>query len=159
MNLIRAKILRGAAGYKNQSKTPGKMQFPGVARFYKHISYLKQQVVETQYVPARNVETWEIFWFKLHTVKQTLVRDRYGRPIPIMQEESEFINIETGKRTPQIEPAYDLVPVTKPARLDPQCAKGVYRALKRMARKGLLEGAYEAAREFTAAQAVQTKAV
>lgn len=122
MNDKLAKMLRGHAQYRNQSKTPAAMPFPGVARLYTHPVYQTREVVKSAYaiLPLLAKPT------KVFTTVRRFVLDQRGRPIPEMTDE----------KTPKTE----LVPVSKPARLDPASAKGKYRALKRLARKRLLMG-------------------
>lgn len=68
---------------------------------------------------------------------------RYDGRIPILQMETVEVDGKTITR-----PKTQLVPVVKPVRLDPQCAKGKYRALKRLVRRGTLLQAGTAARTF-----------
>lgn len=106
MNSKTAKMLRRAAGYKNQTATPGVMDFPGVARMVK--------------VPV----------FARHmTEKRGLRLDHDYRGKPIQELE---INPETGL----LGPKYEMIALSRPGTLRPKEPKGVYRALKRVARSG-----------------------
>lgn len=129
MNDKLAKALRGAAQYRNQSATPGTMPFPGVARLYRHPVYETRQALRTEYVRegGRYVK---------RTYKVTrLMLDRLGKPVLAPLVIDTDVKSETfGQHVPQTA----LVPVTKPARLDPQQPKGVYRALKKLGVKKLL---------------------
>lgn len=127
MNDKLAKMLRHHAQYRNQSATPATMPFPGVARMYSVPVYQTRERVKPSYailpLLAKPI--------KVFTTLRRMILDHKGRPIPEMD-----VNPTTGAKTPRTE----LVPVSKPARLDPTSAKGKYRALKRLARKQLLQG-------------------
>lgn len=132
MNQGLAKTLRAAAGYRQQSATPGVLPFPGVEkRMYKHPVYSTRITTKTTYhrLPMMDSVT------KVYTRVKRMVVDRWGKPVLEME------TLPDGSMRVKEQ----LVPVTKPARLDPTCAKGKYRALKRLARKGLLIGAGTAA--------------
>ena len=124
MNQGLAKTLRAAAQYRNQSATPGILPFPGVARMYKHPVYATRVTTKTCYhrLPMMDKVT------KVFTRVKHMVVDRWGKGVLEMETLPDGVT-----RVKE-----QLVPVTKPARLDPQCAKAKYRALKRLARKGLL---------------------
>jgi hypothetical protein len=145
MNQRLSKDLRVAAEYRNQSATPGVMPFPGVARVYKHPVYATRITTKTTYqrLPLADKTS------KVFTRVRHMVVDRYGKSVLEMETLAPgtvpVSFSDDGKNTPTAFNEHtltrvkeQLVPVTKPARLDPQCAKGKYRALKRLARKGLL---------------------
>jgi hypothetical protein len=138
-----AKELRGAAGYRNQSATPGITPFPGIQRMYRHPVYSTRVTTKTTFVrlPMEDKAT------KVLTRVKHMVVDRWGKPIVEMVTFAPgtlpVAFGDDGKPTEYnkytvVQPKEQLVPVTKPARLDPACAKAKYRALKRLARKGLL---------------------
>ena len=151
---MKSKMLRGVSGYRNQSATPGLIPFPGVARFYSHPVVSRRPAIRTSYVRlpmddkvtkvrtrvmsmvlgARNLPVFEM---ELRPVfEPTLdangrqVYDAKGQPAthPVLQDGQPVMRMQV-KEAP--------VPVTKPARLDPRCPKGVYRSLKRLARRGV----------------------
>lgn len=130
LNAKVCKELRKAAGYINQSKTPGSMPFPGIARMYSHPVYTRREKVFTTY-EKKGGQMVRVF----HKRIAMNVMGRKGREefIPMMMEERT--DEKTGKKYQA--PKLDLVPVTKPARLV-DCIKASYRDLKRMAREGLL---------------------
>jgi len=142
MNAKLAKMLRGAAQYRNQSATPGVMPFPGVARLYQHPVFETRDVVKSSYVrlPLMDKTT------KVFTTVRRLVLDNKGRPKQVMETQAigtvptfDERGVRNGTNLAPITKAKtDLVPVSKPARLDSQCPKGVYRGLKRLARRHLL---------------------
>jgi hypothetical protein len=146
MNGKQAKALRRAAGYRNQTQTPGIMDFPGVARFVKHPKFETHTAIKTCYVtlPGDGKPT------KVETEVQRLTL-RHGKPIPVIEANPDY-----GKPIPgtgglidaeQFRQAFDLVPTSKPGRLRPTEPKGVYRMLKKFFRCGLL-GAAAKAEEF-----------
>jgi hypothetical protein len=145
MNDKLLKVLRLAAGYRNQSATPGVLPFPGVARMYKHPVYATRMTTKTTY--QRLPLATEVS--KVFTRVKRMVVDRWGKAIVEMESLAPgtvpTAFSDDGKGTPTafnkhtiIRVKEQLIPVANPARLDPQCAKGKYRALKRLARKGLL---------------------
>jgi hypothetical protein len=154
MNDKQAKLLRKAAGYRNQSATPGIIPFPGIARFYLHPVVSKRPAVRTSYVrlPLDSALT------KVKTKVYSVVQFRRNQPVwememtpvfePTLDEHGQQVYDSNGQPAthpvlrdgqpvmqPRIKQAQ--IPVTKPARLDPRCPKGVYRSLKRLARRGL----------------------
>lgn len=157
MNGKQAKALRRAAGYRNQAATPGVMDFPGVARFVKHPKFETHEAIKTSYVflPGGVKPT------KISTPVQRLTLGRNRQPIPLIEENPDY-----GKPLPgtdglldaeQFRQAFDLVPNSKPGRLRTNEPKGIYRMLKKLAKRGLLSAAAKAEEfvdELTAAPEV-----
>ena len=144
MNGKQAKALRRAAGYKNQTQTPGVMDFPGVARFVRHPKFEMHTTLKTSYefLPGLGEKSE-----KVTTPVQRLTL-RGGKPVPLIEANPDY-----GKSIPgtdglldaeQFRQAFDLVPNSKPGRLRPAEPKGVYRTLKRLFRRGLLDAAAKA---------------
>lgn len=127
MNDKLAKACRAAAGYRHQSATPGVIPFPGVARLYSHPVYTTREVVKSSYVRLPGLEKTT----KVFTTLTRMVLDSRGKPIMEMETKPD-------PKTGMIMPKTQLVPVAKPVRLDPQCPKGLYRALKKLARRHTL---------------------
>jgi hypothetical protein len=110
---------------------------------YRHPVYATREVEKTCYVylPMMKDPT------KVTTKVRRMVTDTKGKPVVEMERflagtlpvefdaEGKPVRYNTEE---VVRPKEQLVPVPKPARLDPKCPKGVYRALKRLARKGLL---------------------
>lgn len=127
MNDKIAKALRGAAKYRNQTATPGVIPFPGVARMYSHPVYATRQTKKSSYIKLPLLEKTT----KVFTTLTRFVLDGHGKPIMEM-------NSQPDPKTGICLPKTELVAVPKPVRLDPQCPKGLYRALKKFARKHTL---------------------
>jgi len=147
MNGKKAKALRQAAGYRNQTATPGAMDFPGVARFVKHPRFETHEAVKTSYVflPGDTKPT------KIETKVRKLALGPGRQPIMVMEANPNYGKPVEGMPglidAEQFTPAFDLVPNSKPGRLRATEPKGIYRALKKLARRGLL-GAAAKAEEF-----------
>lgn len=135
MNSKTAKMLRGRAGYRNSSATPSTMPFPGVARLYTHPVYKTHKTKKSGYIKLPMSERVT----KVFTTLERLVHDHKQKPI---------LDMQTDPKTGESKVKTTLVPVSKPARLNAAEPKGVYRGLKRLARKGLL---MELGRQITAA--------
>ena len=129
MNDKLAKSLRHAAKYRNQSATPGVIPFPGVARMYSHPVYTTRQTKKSSYVKLPMMEGVT----KVFTTLRRLALDGRGKPILEMADKPD-------PKTGVIMPKTELVAVPKPARLDSQCPKGLYRALKKFAKQNMLLG-------------------
>lgn len=122
MNSKTAKLLRKAAGYRNQTATPGTMPFPGVARGYKHPVYATRTARKSSYI----YHVGE--WLKVFTDVTRMVHNHREKPV---------LEMEVRDGVPQ--PKEALIAVSKPGMLNPQQPKGVYRGLKRIERRvGLL---------------------
>jgi hypothetical protein len=143
VNAKLAKMLRGPAQYRNQSATPGVTPFPGIMRMYRHPVYSTRITTKTSFIrlPMEDKVT------KVFTRVRHMVVDRWGKPIVEMVTHSPgtlpVAFGDDGKPTEfnkhvVVQPKEQVVPVVKPVRLDPTCAKAKYRALKRLGRKGLL---------------------
>jgi hypothetical protein len=126
MNAKKAKLLRQATAYKNQSKTPGVMDFPGIARAVKVPVFEKHMAVKTSYerLPLDDQFT------KVHTEVPRLTL-RNGKPILILHEGGVDENGVSLAGTPR----YELLPLSKPGKLRPLEAKGTYRAMKKLIRR------------------------
>lgn len=147
MNDKLAKMLRHAAGYRNQSATPGTMPFPGVARFYRQPVASTRLTVKTCYVFMVDK------YYKVQTKVLKLVVDRWGKAIMEMERcppgSVPILHPITGKEIGRnkeeiVRLKETLVPASKPGRLNATQPKGIYRALKRMVRKGVLIDVYQA---------------
>lgn len=144
MNSKKAKHLRRAAGYRNQTATPGVMDFPGVARFVKHPKFETHEAIKTSYVflPGDVKPT------KVQTPVQRLTLGRTRQPVPLIEENPEYGKPIQGTDglidAEQFRHAFDLVPNSKPGRLRTTEPKGIYRTLKMLAKRGLLDAAAKA---------------
>src|SRR5258706_16482680 len=114
MNDKLAKSLRHAAGYRNQTATPGVIPFPGVARMYSHPVYSMRETKKSSYVKLPLTEATT----KHFTTLRRFVLDDRGQPIMEM-------NSRPDPTTGIVMPKTELVAVPKPGRLDPQCPKGL----------------------------------
>lgn len=151
------KSLRKAAGYKNEGRTPNpKMSFPGIARMYTHPVVSRREAVRTTYVKL----PLDLKPTKVRTKVRSLVVDRWGKGITEVEQKTRMRAVLNADGTPKLKPngqpemepvlrkdgtlvtyygiKEQLVPVTRPARLDPKSPKGIYRALKKLARQGVL---------------------
>lgn len=126
MNAKKAKLLRQAAAYKNQSKTPGVMDFPGIARVVKVPVFEKHLATKTSYVRLPLDDRFT----KVHTDVPRLTL-RNGKPIMVLRVDGVD---ESGKSLAGT-PAFELVPLSKPGKLRPIEAKGTYRAMKKLVRR------------------------
>lgn len=121
MNAKKAKFLRKAAKYKNQSATPGVMDFPGVARMVKVPVFSKHTAIKTSYLrlPLDTKCT------KVFTKVTKLDVDHRGKPVAMLT---------TDPKTGMIVPEYELAANSKPGKLRADEPKGIYRGLKRAVR-------------------------
>ncbi len=133
MNAKIAKELRKAAGYRNQSATPGTIPFPGVARMYEHPVYTTRPAFSTTYEPHPGVRGKMVRVTHKRTAMNVMGRKGKEQYIPLVLEEK--VHPKSGAT--YYGPKLELVPVAKPAKLA-NCAKSVYRDLKRLLREGLL---------------------
>jgi hypothetical protein len=117
MNAKKAKLLRKAAGYKNQSITPGVMDFPGVARAIHVPVFDTHEVTKTSYVRL----PLDAGLTKVHTKARRLTLGRDGKPIMVLNADGT--------------PKTQLEALSKPGRLRSAEPKGVYRAVKKLAAK------------------------
>lgn len=147
MNSKKAKALRQAAGYRNQTATPGAMDFPGVARFVKHPRFETHEAVKTCYIQRPG----DVKHTKSETKIRKLTLGAGRQPIMAMEANPNYGKPVEGMPglidAEQFTPVFDLVPNSKPGRLRATEPKGIYRALKKLARRGLL-GAAAKAEEF-----------
>lgn len=144
MNGKQAKALRRAAGSRNQTATPGVMDFPGVARFVKHPKFATHETIKTSYVllPGEEKPT------KVQTPMQRLTLGRDRKPVALIEENPDYGKPILGTDglidAEQFRQAFDLVPNSKPGRLRTNEPKGIYRTLKKLARRGRLSAAAKA---------------
>ena len=126
MNAKKAKLLRQAAAYKNQSKTPGVMDFPGIARAVKVPVFEKHLVTKTSYerLPLDDGFT------KVNTLVERLVL-RNRKPVMILHEGGFDKDGVSLAGTPR----FELLPLTKPGLLRPTESKGTYRAMKKLVKR------------------------
>lgn len=115
MNGKRAKMLRKAAGYRNQSATPGVMDFPGVARVVKVPMFATHEATKTSYerLPL------DTHWTKVQTKVRRLTHGSDGKPMLVLNADGT--------------PKYQLEALSKPGVLQKTEPKGVYRQLKKFA--------------------------
>ena len=116
MNAKKAKLLRQAAAYKNQSKTPGVMDFPGIARAVKVPVFEKHVAYKTSY---ERLPLDDKFTKVITPIERLTLRG--NKPVLVLK--------------PDGEPAYELLPLTKPGKLRPIESKGTYRAMKKLVRR------------------------
>ena len=143
MNDKLTKVLRRAAGYRNRTATPCPLKFPGIARMVRHPVYSTRVTRKSTYMrlPMGEAAT------KVFTRVTHMVVDRWGDPIVVIEThlpgtlpvafDATNKPTEYNKFT-VVKPKEQLVPVTKAARHEPGSTRGKYRALKRIARRGLL---------------------
>jgi hypothetical protein len=145
MNAKRAKALRAAAKYRNQTATPGTMPFPGImprgyrfpvvnritklVRVFSRIKGQPRKFIEVQRIENSGAfsrlgnfysaePVWKMAWYpKL---------DENGKPVGIVVE---------GQGAGEWGQAFEIMPVSKPGRLNAKQPKGIYRELKRLERK------------------------
>lgn len=137
-----AKELRGAAKYRNGTATPSKPEFPGVARLYSMPVY----TTHTRTFSSYEVKEGEMTRVYRRRTKVQFYSARHRRPEPrlLMVQHTQPASIKVdGADVPNPkagqtfwEPKLELVPVTKP--IQAAAEKKVYRALKRMHKRGLL---------------------
>lgn len=124
MNAKRCKALRAAAGYRNQTATPGTMPFPGIMPHgyqFPVLSRIKKTIrvfSRARGEPRKFVEVDRI------ANSGTWVRN--GN---FYSAEPVFMMSKDGT------PAFQIMPVSKPGRLNKDQPKGLYRALKKLERK------------------------
>lgn len=123
MNAKKAKLLRQAAGYKNQSKTPGVMDFPGVSRVARAPALGTHEVIKTSYcrVPLTGK------FIKVESSEKRLTL-RNNKPVVLMHTDGVDKNGDSLAATPKL----DLVPMTNPGKLRLNEPKGSYRQLKKL---------------------------
>ena len=115
MNGKRAKMLRKAAGYRNQTATPGVMDFPGIARAVKVPVFATHEATKTSYEKL----PMDTHWTKVYTKVRRLDHGPDGKPVLVLDADGT--------------PKYQLEALSKPGVLRPTESKGVYRQLKKFA--------------------------
>lgn len=144
LNAKVARELRAAAQYRQQTATPSKPTFPGVARFYTMPVYARRSTLKSSY-ERKNGEMVRVFT----KVSSLVVVGRKGRePIPVivMGEHAHPATFtdKKGVERPHpkagqkyMGPKLEMVPATKP--ISATGEKKVYRQLKRLHAQGLLK--------------------
>lgn len=117
MNAKKAKLLRKAAAYKNQSATPGVMDFPGVSKMVHVPVFDTHEVVKTSYVRL----PLDLEFTKVFTKARRLTTDRRGKPVLVLNTDGT--------------PKTQLEVLSRPGVLRATEAKGVYRQLKKLTRR------------------------
>lgn len=131
MSVLNAKVakkLRKVAGYKNQSKTPGVIKFPGIQKLIM-LPVLKTRVTikrESQIVDGR----WSVKTFPKNAAIGTLHANGIFTPYYSMSSVQK-IDEDTGAHYTVTEPDYLQEAVSKPAKYDITSQKGMYRELKK----------------------------
>ena len=122
MNAKKCKELRRAAQYRNQTATPGVMDFPGIARMVKAPMFSKHTAIKTCYhrLPMDSEVT------KVFTEVTKLDVDKHGKPVMVLEKDPT---------TGLIGPKYELQANSKPGKLRGTEPKGVYRAMKKFVRR------------------------
>lgn len=129
MNEKRAKALREAAQYRNQSKTPGTMPFPGIfPRGYRlpAVERRTKKVRIFNRTPGQPRKYREVTSI-VHSGRIQRV-GKFWIPIPV-------VPMIQDKKTGQMIQKFEIMPVSKPGRLNEKEPKGIYRKLKRLDRK------------------------
>ena len=139
MNAKIAKELRKAAGYRNQSATPGAVPFPGVAKVYNRPVYTTRPAFSTTYEPHPSIRGKVVRVTHKRTAMNVMGRKGLEQYIPLALEEK--IDPKTGASF--YGPVFEMVPVAKPAKLGAladgtRAEKKVYRDLKKLLRSGAL---------------------
>lgn len=123
MNAKRAKSLRAAAGYRNQTATPGTMPFPGIMPRGYQFPVLSREPKKVRVLnrvkgkPRKYIE-----------VQRIVNSGTFARNGDRWLAEPVFMRNKDGT------PAIQIMPVSKPGRLNAQQPKGIYRELKRLER-------------------------
>ena len=115
MNAKKAKLLRKAAGYKNQSATPGVMDFPGISKMVHVPVFDTHEAVRTEYIKL----PLDAEFTKVFTKVRRLTVGRGGKPVIVLNTD--------GTPKTQIEA------LSKPGTLRVTEPKGVYRQMKKLA--------------------------
>lgn len=132
MNAKKAKVLRKASGYKNSTKTPAPIKFPGVSKMLQFPIVERRQATRTQYV-RRNGE-----WVKESITQMVVAATNYF--VRIGQWWRHDVTPEMKVTTDgEVSQQFQLIPTTKPGKHKPDTERGKYRALKRLeSRIGLI---------------------
>ena len=126
MNAKKAKLLRQAAAYKNQSKTPGVMDFPGIARAVKVPVFEKHLAHKTSY---ERLPLDDKFTKVITPIERLTLRG--NKPVLVLHAGGVDENGVSLAGTPK----YELLPLSKPGKLRPIESKGTYRAMKKLVRR------------------------
>lgn len=145
LNAKTAKELRAEARYRNQSVTPSRPEFPGIARFYTHPVYMTRTATYTTY-ERRDGFMVRIFHKRtsMHvvcrkgkepTVPMLMVQHAYPAYLPGPDGKPSDVSHPKAGET-YMGPKLEMVPVSKPIHASGE--KKVYRSLKRLHAQGLL---------------------
>lgn len=130
LNAKVAKELRRAAKYRNQTATPSRPEFPGVARLYSAPVYMTRPHLSSSYVWKRG-EGWVKMWTK-STSMHVIARKGKEPTIPLLMEHDA--------KTCTMKPKLEIIAVAK--RVTATAEKHIYRQLKRLNARGLLAPAH-----------------
>lgn len=137
MNAKRCKALRAAAQYRNQTATPGTMPFPGIMPRGYQFPVLSRIVKEVRVFNRTPNQPRKFVEVKRITNSGTFVRNGNfysAEPVFMMNKDGT--------------PAMQIMPVSKPGRLNAEQPKGLYRALKRLERKAGLSNIVKGERDW-----------
>lgn len=138
LNAKKAKELRRAGGYKNQTLTPGVTPFPGIH----HLAEFP--LVKTRTTIKRSSAIINGEWSVVETPLATATGRRFAKGMfaaeLILEQHYPVIDKETGERsrTAVWRQVTQPTPITKPAKLYTTQPKGIYRSLKNLHRKNVL---------------------
>jgi hypothetical protein len=133
LNAKIAKELRGSAGYVNQSATPSKPEFPGIARMYSMPVYSTRPHLTSSYEMKEGRMTRV---FRKSTSMGVVGRKGREPIIPLVMAQHTYPADHPKAGQTYMGPKLELVPVTKPIAATGE--KKVYRQLKRLHKRGLL---------------------
>lgn len=137
LNAKTAKEMRRASKYRNQSATPSHPEFPGVARLYSAPVYATRAKVETSY-EKRGGEMVKVYRNKTSMV---MVHFRHRRSEPQLVMDWQIYPKDHPKAGERFwGPKLEMIPVAKAVTVTGE--KKIYRGLKRLFRKGLLNRVY-----------------
>lgn len=126
MNAKLAKGIRKATDYKNQSATPGVIDFPGVSKkIYQHPVMMRNK---NGRLTTRSCPVWYARY------RNTSIPSAYG-PVQEMVVKTAVTGPDDLLGVTRLEPKVELVPVAKPARLSTDCPKGRYRVAKKFVKR------------------------
>lgn len=127
MNAKKAKLLRKAAGYKNQSATPGVMDFPGISKMVHMPMFDTHEATKTSYIRL----PLDPGFTRVFTRVRRLTHGRDGKPVLVLNTDGT--------------PKTRLEALSKPGVLRADEPKGVYRAMKKLSARCGMAGLVAAA--------------
>ena len=130
MNQKKAKALRRAAGYRNATATPSAIKFPGVARMVKFPTVATRVVTKI----VKGYPFWPRKMVELKVQALSSVFIRAGK-----WWQAEALQMIKTKEDGTVEPQFELVAFSKPARHNTETPRGIYRSLKKLERTVGLE--------------------